>query len=321
MDKIRNEETKTKVLLVIENPELQSYVSLILIGEGHIIQAYSSQADLLDNMNKESFDLIISEFSSPGIDGLEICRILRETFLLRHTPMIMILPDDDPITKAKVIYGGADDYIEKSSMSEDLLLKVKTALWRVYRYQDVHPVSKLPGVSTAMKEIKSKIESKELFTVACTDLSKFRIFNDHYGFKKGDEIVVHTASIIRDAMLEFGSAYDFLAHFGGDDFVFITLPESLDSICRRIIEVFDSTILSFYDEADRNKKSISIKNRQGMLSQYPIMKISIGVTSNKIYTLSSAAQTFQIITELKDFAKKIEKSAYVKERRKHYPFY
>ena len=314
-----NRNSKAKILLITEDVKLQDYIALILIGEGYIVNTYTSGKELLNNINREPFDLIIVGFSSPNINGLDICKNIRETFLLRQTPVIMLLDDNDPLNKAKSIYSGADDYIEKSLLSAELLLRVKTALWRIYRYKDVNPLTKLPGVSSALKELRSEIESKKHFAVGYAELYKFRRFNDKYGFSRGDEVIKYTAELIRKTLVEFGSASDFLAHFGGDDFIFITAPESIDVMCKEIITEFDSNILSFYDVEDRNRRSIIVKNRKGGLDTYPILRISIGILTSENYAITNTAQIMQVTQELKNYAKKFDKSMYAKERRHSFP--
>ncbi|MCM8756698.1 MAG: diguanylate cyclase [Candidatus Omnitrophica bacterium] len=318
---MQEKESKSKILIIVEDPKLQDYLTLILMGEGYIVQVYSSEEELRKNINKESFDLLIVDFLSQNIDGLKICKLVRETLFLRYTSMITLLPDSDPLNKAKSIYSGADDYIEKSIISQELLFKVKAALWRIYRYQDIDPLTKLPSISTALKELQNKINSRASFAVGYAELFEFQRFNERYGFKRGDEVIIHTANLIRQAIVELGSPSDFLFHFGGDDFIFITLPESIDTICKKIVSDFDDTIISFYDENDRRNKCIYIKNRRGEICRYPLMKISIGIVSSVNYPLTSPAQIIQIVTELKDYAKKFEKSEYVKERRKIFPFH
>ena len=314
-----NRNSKAKILLITEDVKLQDYIALILIGEGYIVNTYPSGRELLNNINRKPFDLIIVDFSSPDINGLDICKNIRETFLLRQTPVIMLLDDDDPLNKAKSIYSGADDYIEKSLLSAELLLRVKTALWRMYRYKDVNPLTKLPGVSSALKELRSEIESNKHFAVGYAELYKFRRFNDKYGFSRGDEVIKYTAELIRKTLVELGSASDFLAHFGGDDFIFITSPESINVVCKEIITEFDNNILSFYDVEDRNRKSIIVKNRKGGLDTYPILRISIGILTSENYTITNTAQIMQVTQELKNYAKKFDKSMYAKERRHSFP--
>lgn len=311
-----NKEKQTKILLIAEDIKLQDYVILILMGEGYTVQNYLSHNEFYDNMNKEQFDLIIIDFSSPKIEGLTICKKIRETFLLRQTPIIMVLSKGDVLNKAKAIYSGADDYIEKHLLSEELIVRVKASLWRMNKYRDTNPLTRLPTVSTTLKELQSKIKSKELFAVGCAELFQFRKFNGRYGFSRGEEIIIHTAEIIKQAIIELGTCYDFLAHFAGDTFFFIIPVESIDAICRKIIQDFDNTIPSFYDIQDREKQCIFLKNRKGAFERYPILRISIGIITNENYPLTCTTQIIQVATELKDYAKTFEKSIYIKERRR-----
>jgi len=157
--------------------------------------------------------------------------------------------------------------------------------------------------------------------VGLADLHDFRKFNDRYGFKRGDEVLKYMGLLIRRALTELGTSQDFLAHFGGDDFLFISSTDAIEDICKKIIKDFEEIIPSFYDEEDRERGYILIKSRKGEMIQVPFLKIYIGVTTNENYELTSSGQIFQIVTELRDYAKKFEKSMYIKERRKTFPFY
>ena len=61
-----------------------------------------------------------------------------------HIPLIFILEETGPLTVGKVIYSGADDYVQKSTIEEEFLLRVKLSLHRVMRQQDVNPITHLP---------------------------------------------------------------------------------------------------------------------------------------------------------------------------------
>ncbi len=310
-----------RILVIVEDLKLQDLIALILIGEGYEVKTYFSDKDALKDLSENTADLIIIDFLSPKIDGLNFCKSVRENILVRYIPIIVLIPKENPLSKMKAIYGGADDYIEKPFTSEELLARVKAALWRVNRYQDINPLTKLPGISTAIKELKKRIESKELFGVGLADLYNFKKFNDRYGFKRGDEVLKYTGLLMQRALTELGSPQDFLAHFGGDDFLFISSVDAIEDICKKIIKDFEEIIPSFYDEEDRERGYILVKNRKGEILQVPFLKIYIGVVTNENYEFTSSGQIFQIATELRDYAKKFEKSMYIKERRRTYPFY
>ena len=316
------EDNKIKISIIVEEQNLQDYIALILIGEGYETKSYSTQNDALANLDKEIPALIISDFQSSNINGLDISKVLRKNFLFHYVPIIFILSETEQLNKAKLIYAGADDYIQKSSIEDELLLRVKLNLYRISRQQDVNPLTRLPGQSNLWKELTKRIESKSLFAVCYSDLYKFKEFNQRYGFKNGDEVIKYNASLILGSLKEFGSPSDFLSHIQGDNFIFITLPEAVETIANRIIKDFDLGINSFYDDEDRKRGHILIKNRKGDIQKIPLLRISIGVVTNENYPFFSTAQIIQTATELKDFAqKKFEKSIYVRERRKSYPFY
>ncbi|MBU0503797.1 MAG: response regulator [Candidatus Omnitrophota bacterium] len=311
-----------KVSLIINDQTLQDLIVLLLLGEDYEIKVYSDQNTALADLEKEIPDIIISEFQALNINGLEICKILKKNFLFRYIPVLFIVSDSDLLNKAKITYAGADDYISKNCVENELLLKVKLNLYRIARQQDIHPLTKLPGQSSLYKELEKRIENKVLFSIYYADMYRLRDFNQRYGFKRGDEVIQYAASIILRALKECGSPSDFLSHPQDDDFIFLTLTDSIETIGNRIIQDFDGGIASFYNEEDRKIGGILLKNRKGDFEKTPILRIHIGITTNESYQFISPAQTIQIVSEIKSFAKlNFEKSMFVKERRKGFPFY
>ncbi len=311
-----------KISLIANEPALQDLIVLLLLGEDYDVKVYPSQDTALASLEKELPDLIISQFQSSNINGLEICTALKKNFLFRYIPVLFILSDSDLLNKARITYAGADDYIARNSVENELLLKVKLNLYRIARQQDIHPLTKLPGQSSLYKELEKRITNKSPFAIYYADMDKLRDFNQHYGFKRGDDVIRYAGSIILRALKERGSPSDFLSHPQDDDYIFLSLVDSIESIADKIIRDFDAGIASFYDGEDRERDGILLKNRKGDFEKKPILKIHIGITTNESYQFTSPAQTIQIVSEIKDFAKSnLEKSMYIKERRRIYPFY
>jgi diguanylate cyclase (GGDEF)-like protein len=267
--------SQTKILLVIEELKLQDFVALVLMGEGYKVKAFFSQKDALEDLTQDIPDLIITDFLSPKVDGLSLCKTIRKNTLFRYTPIVLLIPKNEPLIKTKAIYSGADDFIEKPFLPEELLARIKAALWRTFHYQDLNPLTKLYGMSTAIKELNVRIEAKKIFGVGYADLYHFRRFNERYGFKRGDEVLKNTAILIYRALSELGTPSDFLAHFGEDDFFFITSSEAIDYVCKKIVNDFQETISSFYDEEDRKQGFIRVKNRRGEVIEVPLLRIHI----------------------------------------------
>ena len=184
------------------------------------------------------------------------------------------------------------------------------------RNLDANPLTHLPGNVSIMEELQNRIQSGQVFAVGYCDLDKFKIYNDKYGFEKGDEIIKTTARIITQAAQEAGGADVFIGHIGGDDFVFVSSDEIADRISLQIIEMFDKTAPNFYSAEDCAAGYISGKDRQGNETKAGLLSISIGIVSNLNQKITHVAQIGEIGAELKKYAKNMEKSNFIRDQRK-----
>jgi PleD family two-component response regulator len=313
---------KTKIALIIEDRQLSEFIVLILVGEDFRVKTYSDQREALKDMEEDPPALIVSEFQTANINGIDFCKILRKNFLFQYTPVIFVLPDAAPLSKAKLFYAGADDYLNRADIENELVIKIKMNLLRSGRERDINPLTGLPGHNGLVRELDKRIAVKSMFAVSHADLGDFKLFNQRYGYERGDEVLKFTANSILAVLKDMGTPSDFLAHPYGDDFIFLTSIDSAEAVCEQIVKAFNEGICSFYDREDRLKGYVTIKNRKGEILKIPILKIHIGLVTNEHYPFVSSVQVIQICTELKDFARKCsDKSIYVKERRRKYPFF
>lgn len=315
------EEKRIKIFVIAQEQSLQDYLTAMLIGENYEVKSYARQDTALNELEKDVPDLIISDFQSPDINGVEICKYLRKTFLFSHIPLIFLLEDVAQLEEAKLIYAGGDDYIHRASLEHELILRVKLNIFRILRQQDVNPITRLPGQASLLKELQKRIDSKTQMAVCHLDLYKFREFNQRYGLKRGDELIRYVGALITESLRYYGSPDDFLAHPAGDNFFFITSPMGVDDILDKIIIDFDRGVLSFYSGEDRERGFTVIKNREGGILKVSLTRIYIGIATNEHFPFVDPTQIIQIASELKDFAQKsFEKSMFAKERRKEWPF-
>ncbi|MFH1338594.1 MAG: response regulator, partial [Candidatus Omnitrophota bacterium] len=309
-------DSEGNILIIVNDKETQDFLSALLMGESYKTKVCSNQADGLETLAKEPFNLIISDFRATYINGIEICKAIRGSFILRNIPIIILMDKKDPMDKIKVIYAGADDYIDKPFDPGEFLARVKASLVRMTRDLDANPLTKLPGNVSILKELDSRIKAHSRFAVGYLDLNKFKEFNDRYGFEMGDRVILHIALIIIKALEAYGSHSDFLGHIGGDDFIFITAPDSVEEICKKIINDFDTSILDFYNEEDKKRGYVIMKNRLGQLCKIPPLSLSIGIAANEHRPLTHVGQIIQIGNEVKNYAKTFGKSIYIKDRRR-----
>lgn len=92
-------------------------------------------------------------------------------------------------------------------------------------------------------------------------------------------------------------------------------PSKVDTICRSVINQFDSTILLFYSKEDRKRGFIVTRDRTNQEIKYPFMTISIAIVSNEKRHINNHWQVAEIAAEMKKYAKSKTGSVYVKDRR------
>ena len=307
--------TKPKILTVDDDPDILDVLELTLSGEYDVTQA-SNGKEGLEIVKQFMPDLIICDYMMPVMNGREFCKALKKDTLLRHVPVIMLTGKGETQDRIGGIEAGVDDYMIKPFAPDELLARIKMILRRTISSLDANPLTHLPGNTSIMEEIQQRIDTGKEFAVGYADLDAFKVYNDKYGFEKGDEIILATARVILNNVQGKAGDKSFIGHIGGDDFVFITDDSIMDEICESIINEFDELVPRFYNDEDRDVGYITGKDRQGNEKKFGLVAISIGIVSNVNQKISHVAQIGEIGAELKKFAKSREGSTYVRDQRR-----
>ena len=150
------------ILVLDDEKEIADLVEVYLKVEGYNILKFYNSKDALDAINKEKIDLAILDVMVDDVDGFEICKIIREKNL--NFPIIMLtakIEDKDKITGLSI---GADDYITKPFNPLELLARVKSALRRYTKYNDVKEENfiEIDGLVIDEKKHKCTLYEKEI---------------------------------------------------------------------------------------------------------------------------------------------------------------
>jgi DNA-binding response OmpR family regulator len=117
-----------KILIVEDEIALQETLAYNLKRQGYQVETTGDGAAALDTARRIHPDLIVLDIMLPGIDGFEVCRILRQEM---NTPVLMLTARDDEIDRVVGLEVGADDYMTKPFSMRELLARVKAMLRRV----------------------------------------------------------------------------------------------------------------------------------------------------------------------------------------------
>ncbi|MDY6867303.1 MAG: response regulator transcription factor [Chloroflexota bacterium] len=117
-----------KILVVDDEISLQETLAYNLKKQGYEVQTTGDGTEALELAREMKPDLIILDVMLPGLDGFEVCRILRREM---STPVLMLTARDDEIDRVVGLEVGADDYLAKPFSMRELLARVKAMLRRV----------------------------------------------------------------------------------------------------------------------------------------------------------------------------------------------
>ena len=120
-------ENNQKITLVEDDHELARMIQAFLQSEGFVVSWADNGLDGVDLILKEQPDLVVMDIMMPGIDGVEVCRRIRESF---SNPVLMLTAKDDDLSEVASLNTGADGYLNKPVRPHVLLAHIKSLLRR-----------------------------------------------------------------------------------------------------------------------------------------------------------------------------------------------
>jgi DNA-binding response OmpR family regulator len=117
-----------KVLVVEDEQTLLETLEYNLTRQGYEVHTAADGPTALEVARQERPDLIVLDVMLPGLDGFEVCRVLRQEM---SVPILMLTARDDEVDKVVGLEVGADDYMTKPFSMRELLARVKALLRRV----------------------------------------------------------------------------------------------------------------------------------------------------------------------------------------------
>lgn len=157
-------EKMTNILIVEDEQNLARFLELELTHEGYKVDIEYDGEPGLEKALNNYFDLIILDLMLPNINGLEICRRVRQ---VQSTPIIIITAKSDTYDKVTGLDYGADDYIVKPFEIEELFARIRAVL----RRQPHKDIIDINGIRIDIDAFKVTVDGKQLdFTKTEYDL-------------------------------------------------------------------------------------------------------------------------------------------------------
>ncbi len=218
------------ILIIDDNPSNIDFM-LGLLTEYDISAAVDGER-ALDQIAQEIPDIILLDVSMPGMDGYEVCSIIKSDPKTKDIPILFLSANTDAESVVKGFDVGGVDYITKPYRPREVLARVKTHLKLKRAMDDLERLANedpLTGIANRRRFFekanswftKAKSDALPLYLFA-VDIDKFKEINDTFGHDIGDEVIKVFVDIVKK---ELGKN-DCFSRFGGDEFVIMMMKIS-----------------------------------------------------------------------------------------------
>ncbi|PRR78676.1 Response regulator ArlR [Clostridium luticellarii] len=111
-----------KILIIEDEKKMSTFIQMELNHEGYTTDVEYNGRDGFEKIQNENYDLVLLDIMLPGLNGMEVCRRVRQ---FSKIPIIMITAKDDVTDKVMGLDIGADDYLTKPFAIEELLARIR----------------------------------------------------------------------------------------------------------------------------------------------------------------------------------------------------
>jgi diguanylate cyclase (GGDEF)-like protein len=307
--------TRERILVVEDEPMMRDTVLRLLERRGYLCRQAADGDEVMTAATSWAPDLVLMDVVMARRSGLDALGDLRSDYRTRFIPVIMLTARAELSERVATLLAGADDYVLKPYVADELFARIHVALSRAQTLRDINPLTGLPGNRVIRDEIDGRLERGESFDVVYADLNHFKAFNDAYGFARGDAVIAAVGRVLSHALQTVAEEPRFIGHIGGDDFVMLVPPGAGQRVAQDVIDVFDSVAPSLHDKADRDHGYLTVATRSGV-KQLPMASISVAVVPVSPERALSSLELGEIAAEVKALAKqKGPASAWAIDRR------
>ncbi len=305
-------------IYVIDNDDNLKDTLNKMFKEENVYKFKKVDSKRIDVALKNIPSLIIINEDTLEENIIEVCKRIRANEDNSITPIIVISSNKEKEHRIAILKECVEHYIKAPIDEEYLYYTVKNLTRLLYINRRVSPLTGLPGNVQIQAEMKKRLLNKEEFVMLYLDLDNFKAYNDVYGFLNGDEIIKYTARTIVRNVEGLTCGDGFVGHIGGDDFVaIVSADDNYEYICQNILAEFDKDVVRYFNETDVEKGYLEVENRKGIVEEFPLTSLSIGVVVADKGRFHNVLEIGEVGAQVKHLAKTTPGSAYSIDRRKH----
>jgi diguanylate cyclase (GGDEF)-like protein len=221
-DRVRVPLQATRALLVDDDPAALDAMRVLLEGHQFEVFTLADPRCFWETLQEVEPELLLLDLDMPGVNGRELCSVVRGDARWSHLAVIVVTAHSDPETVESLFAAGADDYIAKPLKGSELITRVSNRLGRIRLHRQHAESDGLTGLATRAKASETLgrlLLLGERFSqpvaVAMLDLDRFKAINDTQGHAAGDSVL---RGLGRHLAREFRGD-DVVGRWGGEEFI------------------------------------------------------------------------------------------------------
>lgn len=220
-----------KILIADDDPVSLLYLQNALKEGGHEVITVADGKNAYDMLKRPGAPMLaVIDWMMPEMDGIDVCRMLRETVRDRYIYLIILTSRKETQFAVEAINAGADDFIGKPYSVEELQARLRTGqriseLEQELRTKATH--DSLTGlynrgaiIDILQKAMARRERNVHPISIIFADLDHFKQTNDNYGHQAGDAVLREVARRATHVL----RPYDSFGRYGGEELL-IVLPE------------------------------------------------------------------------------------------------
>ena len=173
------------ILVIDDEKEIRDLLEINLKNEGYNVFKASNGEKALEILDKEEIHLMVLDIMMPGMDGLEVCRRVREKY---NIPILMLSAKTEDMDKIQGIMTGADDYVCKPFNHLELTVRIRALLRRAYflntKMQALDNIIRIESMIIDKSKHKVTITAREFEILYLLASNRGRVFSTEEIFEK-----------------------------------------------------------------------------------------------------------------------------------------
>ncbi|MEZ4386665.1 MAG: response regulator [Candidatus Krumholzibacteriia bacterium] len=304
-----------KILIADDEPHIRRILQFLLEQAGYQVVLAADGRQALEVVARERPDLALLDVMMPQLDGFAVLEQLRKERDSQRLPVIMLTARDESEARVRGLKVGANDYVAKPFDQEELLARVSNLLSAFQAQREANPLTGLPGNHAIEREVTRRLASGVPFAAMYIDIDRFKSFNDHYGYTRGDRAIDLLGQVLCQVTDAVDRESGFVGHIGGDDFVLLCASACADQLATQVIQTFEVGVEHLHDAADWQRGYLETTTRTGEPQQAALITLTIALIGDVHQRYHHPAALSDALAELKRHGKRQPGSVVVKERR------